>query len=197
MDSNCRRYQQDKIHRTKEQISQVLNNDIPKKMIPLTLTDFFDFVSSKVGVSRSALMRNRSHYREIILSKYYEVKHAHGLIEGEKLIIANLSRNLEIKTIELSNAKAQVGKLTKVLKNMGDPQIPSTSPFSPAPKNYLKEYEETCRALACLLEHTSPLGISIDPDFTVIDSGSPDGSIMIVVDCTDMKAYARWKNGSK
>lgn len=197
MDSNCKAYQQDKLYRTKELISQVLSNDIPKKWIPVTQTDFFDFVSSKVGVSRSALIRKQSHYREMILSKYYEVKHAHGLIEGEKLVIANLSRDLEIKTIELSNAKAQVGKLTRILKNVGDPQISSTSSPAYTQKNYLKEYEETCRALACLLKHTSPLGISVNPDFTIIDSGSPDGSIMIVVDCADMKAYARWKNGNK
>ncbi|MEG5266579.1 hypothetical protein TRP66_20035 [Pseudomonas sp. JDS28PS106] len=197
MDSNCKLWQQAKLKRTKDLIRQVLDNEIPKRWVPTTSTDFFEFVASHVHISRSALMRSGSHYREMILSKYHDIKHASGLLEDDKLEIAKLSRALDLKELELSNSTANVDKLTKILSRMGEVQPANESVSAPSPKNYLKEYEETCRALDALLRHLEPLAISTNDEYTIVDSGSEDGSITIVVDCIHMKAYAKWKNGKK
>lgn len=197
MDSNCKPWQQAKLKRTKDLIRHVFDQEIPRRWIPATPTDFFDFVASHIHISRSALMRSESHYREMILSKYHDIKHANGLLEDDKLEIAKLSRTINLKELELSNAKAKVDKLTKILSNMGEPQ-PAKATGSTAPsKTYLKEFEEVCRALHATLDHLEPLGISTNSDYSIVDSGSEDGSITIVVDCAHMKAYAKWKNGKK
>lgn len=196
MDSNCKSWQQTKLKRTKSLIRQVLDTEVPRD-IPETSTEFFAFVASHVHISRSALMRSGSHYREMILSKYHEIKHSSGLIEGDKLKIANLTRANDLKELELSNAKAKIDKLTKILKNMGELPAASATGSVVTPKIYLKEYEEVCRALRALLGHLEPLGISTNSDDSIVDSGSEDGSIMIIVDCAHMKAYAKWKNGKK
>ncbi|RAI72538.1 hypothetical protein DOZ80_03080 [Pseudomonas fluorescens] len=142
-------------------------------------------------------MRSESHYREMILSKYHDLKYANGLIEDDKLKIANLTRAVDIQKLELSNARAKIEKLTKILKHMGEIQPAVPTDLIPLPKNYLKEYEEVCRALHSLLDHLRPLGINTNSDWSIVDSGSEDGSLMIVVDCAHMKAYAKWKNGKK
>ncbi|MFJ2385893.1 hypothetical protein [Pseudomonas koreensis] len=197
MDSNCKPWQQAKLKRTKDLIRHVFDTEVPKRWIPATSTDFFGFVASHVHISRSALMRSGSHYREMILSKYHDIKHVNGLIEDDKLEIAKLSRTIDIKDLELSNTKAKLDKLTKILSNMGDVQPADPTGSAVPPKSYLKEYEEVCRALRSLLDHLQPLGISANSDYSIVDSGSEDGSIMIVVDCAHMKAYAKWKNGKK
>lgn len=197
MDSNCKPWQQAKLKRTKDLICQVFDNEVPKRWIPATSTDFFDFVASHVHISRSALMRSESHYREMILSKYHDIKHANGLLENDKLEIAKLSRAVDLKELELSNTKTKVDKLTKILSNMGEPQSIGATGSVVSVRNYLKEYEEVCRALRALLDHLQPLGISTNSDYSIVDSGSEDGSIMIVVDCAHMKAYAKWNNGKK
>jgi len=197
MDSNCKPWQQAKLKRTKDLIRHVFDTEVPTRWIPATSTDFFGFVASHVHISRSALMRSGSHYREMILSRYHDIKHANGLIENYKLEIAKLSRTIDIKELELSNTKAKIEKLTKILSNMGDMQPANPTGSTVPPKNYLKEYEEVCRALRSLLDHLQPLGISANSDYSIVDSGSEDGSIMIVVDCAHMKAYAKWKNGKK
>lgn len=197
MPSNCAPWQQANLKRTKDMIRHVLDTEVPKRWIPETATDFFDFVASHVNISRSALMRAKSHYREMILVKYHDIKHASGLVEDDKLEIAKLSRILSLKELELSNTKAKVDKLTKILCNMGTTQPAPPTGSVVAPKDYLKEYEEVSRALRALLGHLEPYGIAINNDYSIIDSASEDGSIMIVVDCLDMKAYAKWDNGKK
>ncbi|WAH59912.1 hypothetical protein LZ023_10385 [Pseudomonas silvicola] len=197
MDSNCKPWQQAKLKRTKELIRQVLDKKIPKWEIPPTSTEFFDYVASHVHISRSALMRSGSHYRKMILSKYHDIKHANGLLEDDKLEIAKLTQAIDIKELELSNSKAKVDKLTKILSKMGEVQPANASGSTTSPKSYLKEYEEVCRAIHALLSHLEPLGISTNHEYSIVDSGSEDGSIMIVVDCIHMKAYAKWKNGKK
>lgn len=197
MDSNCKPWQQAKLKRTKDLIRQVLDKEVPYRWVPETSTDFFEFVASHVHISRSALMRSGSHYREIILSKYHDIKHASGLLEDDKLEISKLSRAVELKELELSNTKAKVDKLTKILSNMGEPQPAATAASTAPPRSYLKEYEEVCRALRALLGYLKPLGISTNSDYSIVDSGSEDGSIMIVVDCAHMKAYAKWQHETK
>lgn len=197
MDSNCKPWQQAKLKRTKDLIRQVFDKEVSTRWIPATSTDFFDFIASHVHISRSALMRSGSHYREMILSKYHDIKHANGLLEDDKLEIAKLSRAIETKELELSNSKAKVDKLTKILSNMGEVQPANTSGSTMPPKNHLKEHEEVCRAIHALLRHLEPLGIATNHEYSIVDSGSEDGSIMIVVDCIHMKAYEKWKNGKK
>ncbi|WP_244193739.1 hypothetical protein [Pseudomonas avellanae] len=151
MDSNCKPWQQAKLKRTKELIRQVLDKKIPKWEIPPTSTEFFDYVASHVHISRSALMRSGSHYRKMILSKYHDIKHANGLLEDEKLEIAKLTQAIDIKELELSNSKAKVDKLTKILSKMGEVQPANASGSTTPSKSYLKEYEEVCRAIHALL----------------------------------------------
>lgn len=195
MDSNCKPWQQAKLKHNKELIRQVLATEIPRNWVPATRNDFFEFVASHVHLSRSALIRAGSQYREMILTKYDKIKHAHGLLEDDKREIASLSSALSLKELELSNSKSEIQKLKKILKNMGDPRPTSGEEKSKPEKNYRKEFEEVCRALRSLLNHIEPLGITPNSDYSIVDGCAADGSIMIVVDCAHMKAYAGWDNG--
>jgi hypothetical protein len=195
--NNFESYQKNKVQNNLKKISYTLDNELPSRWIPSNQTEFFDYIAQKTLISRSMLIRANSPYRKIILEKYFGIKHASGILEGAEKKSALLARDVELKRIEISNLTTKVTKLTNILKSI-DPKtntIPVSEPSKP--RNYLKEYDEVCRCLKQVVDYLVDLGIAINQDGSVIDSGSADGSIVIVVDCAKMKSYLSWRDGRK
>ena len=195
--SNFESYQKNKVKGNLEKIKLTLSHELPKRWIPNNQTEFFDYISEKTSISRSMLIRATSPYRNIILEKYFDIKHASGILEGEEKKLALLARDVELKNIEVTNLTTKVTKLTNILKSIDPKSNTIQTPEPSKVRTYLKEYDEVCRCLKQVIDYLADLGIEINQDGSVIDSGSADGSIVIVVDCAKMKSYLGWRDGRK